>query len=90
MGRPYDDPRWAKLRAQVLVEESHCYRCGHPLDHQAPPRTTWSAAVDHVRPLARGGNAFDRANLRAIHYGCNSAKRDRLDPPPNLPTTRRW
>lgn len=88
--RIYDDPRWAKLRAQVLREETHCYRCGHALDYQAPPRTTWSPSVDHVTPLALGGDPFDRHNLRAIHYGCNSAKRDRVLPTPNMSTSRRW
>jgi hypothetical protein len=30
--------------------------------------------VDHIVPLARGGEPFALSNLRATHFGCNAAK----------------
>jgi 5-methylcytosine-specific restriction endonuclease McrA len=65
---------WKRLRARVLREETVCHLCGHPLDYDAPPRSTYAPAVDHLIPRAKGGDPLDRANLRAAHYGCNSRK----------------
>jgi 5-methylcytosine-specific restriction endonuclease McrA len=50
----------------VLREEQH----PHPL----------SPTLDHIRPLAKGGN-HTRSNLQLAHFICNSYKRDLLPPP---------
>ena len=80
--------RWRELRARVLREESVCWLCGQPIDFGAPPKSTYSASVDHVVARDKGGDMFDRANLRAAHYGCNSGRRER-DPMP-MRVSRRW
>ena len=68
-GRP-----WRRLRAQVLLEEPVCYRCG------CAPSTT----VDHAVPLSRRPDlAHTRANLRGCCLRCNLTKGDRM------PTTSR-
>ena len=66
--------RWQNLTRRVLNEESVCWLCGLPLDFAADPRTRWSPSVDHIIPRSKGGSVYDRANLRAAHYRCNSAR----------------
>jgi 5-methylcytosine-specific restriction endonuclease McrA len=72
-GRP-----WWRLRRQVLREEPNCWLCGAPIDFHAEPRSRWAPSVDHVVPLSPpwNGPPLDRTNLRAAHYGCNSARHD--------------
>jgi hypothetical protein len=67
-GRP-----WRQLREQVLAEEDDCFRCGEPVDKTLPPRTRWSASVDHKVALTDGGAPLDRANLALAHHGCNGS-----------------
>jgi 5-methylcytosine-specific restriction endonuclease McrA len=72
-----DSAAWRRLRAQVLAEERTCWLCGHEIDFDAPPRSRYSPSVDHIIPMAKGGDST-REQLRAAHYGCNAAKKDRL------------
>jgi 5-methylcytosine-specific restriction endonuclease McrA len=61
-------------RPEVL---GNCGICGEPIFKHFKHPHRFSASVDHIRPLARGGsNAL--ANLQHAHLGCNSAKRDSL------------
>lgn len=73
-GDPRASRRWRRLSAQILAGSTHCWLCHHPLDFGAPPRTRWAPSVDHIQSLEDGGDPFDPQNLRAAHYGCNSAK----------------
>ena len=52
-----------------------CQLCMKPIDRNAPPRTPMSGSIDHIVPLSKGGTGV-ASNLRAAHYGCNSARRD--------------
>lgn len=60
-----------KVRAQVLSEETHCYRCGQPVDVTLPAGFPDSPECDEVVPVALGGNPYDRANCRLSHRLCN-------------------
>lgn len=85
-GRP-----WQRIRARVIAEETHCALCGKWVDKTLPPRHRWSATVDLVRPLSRGGSPLDRANLRLAHYRCNSSRGDGTKRQRRtLNTTRQW
>ena len=53
-----------------------CGLCSGRIDRLLP-RGRWSASVDHVIPVARGG-ADTPENVQAAHLGCNSRKRDRV------------
>jgi hypothetical protein len=61
---------WARIRAQVLTEESDCWVCGKQIDFEARAPDPWSPTVDHVVPVSRGGGD-ERSNLRAAHWTCN-------------------
>jgi len=74
---------WERARAEVLANSTVCWLCGGRLDFEAPPRSKWSPSVDHVLPIRalRGLDpetqrlwALDPSNLRAAHYGHNSAR----------------
>lgn len=65
---PLWSARWRKLRRAVLLVEPLCRPCfarGH---------VTAATEVDHVKPRAKGGEMFDRANLQPICDDCHDAK----------------
>ena len=50
--------RWRKVRRRVLKRAGwRCEKCGKP---------GGPFEVDHVRPMKRGGDAWDMANLQAL------------------------
>jgi 5-methylcytosine-specific restriction endonuclease McrA len=57
-------------------DEDICYLCGSKVDRDVSPFSPESATVDHVTPLAKGGQ-HTKANARTAHLRCNSAKQDR-------------
>jgi len=65
--------RWQKLRAEFLALSTHCARCGQPLRPDLKAPHPLSSTVDHIIPIAAGGDPFDWGNLRAMHYGENAS-----------------
>lgn len=70
--------RWARLRAQVFAEETHCWWCGRWVDQALPKEHPMSRTVDHVHQLGMGGAPRDRSNLRLAHRRCNTIKSNQL------------
>jgi HNH endonuclease len=70
-GHPRATERWKRVRKQVLAGVTHCTRCGLPFVFGVP-RHRRSPSVDHIIPLALGGDPFALSNLRAVCYSCNS------------------
>jgi hypothetical protein len=77
------DYAWVKLRERLLRDAQACHLCGRALDHDAPPRSSWSPSLDHIvsvkamrtlDPATRERLRLDPANLRPVHYRCNSAR----------------
>ena len=66
------------MRARVLAEEPICaiVGCGWPSTH-----------VDHIVPLARGGDPFNRTNLQGMCGPHNASKGARMwgDEPAAVP-----
>jgi hypothetical protein len=54
-----------------------CQLCFRPVEQHLKHPDRWSASLDHVIPLARGG-AHTRSNAQLAHLHCNRVKRDRL------------
>lgn len=90
---------YRKARAKLLASATHCALCGQPLDHAAPARSRWSPTADHIVPLSQGGSLTAPSNLRAAHYGCNSARGNgvtvgkgtgRRKPSSTSASSRRW
>jgi 5-methylcytosine-specific restriction endonuclease McrA len=54
-----------------------CQVCGRETTRDPDPYNPSSPTVDHIVPLAAGGE-HSRANVRLACMGCNSARRDLL------------
>jgi len=54
-----------------------CQLCGDPLDMDAVVPDWYAPTVDHIIPLAHGGE-HSMANTQAAHFICNSRKGDRV------------
>lgn len=50
-----------------------CHLCGEAIDPELSGRARMGATVDHLIPLARGGE-HSYANVAAAHRSCNSRK----------------
>ncbi len=70
---PRSTSRWNTLRLRLCGQAQDCDHCGGPLDHQAPGRSRYAPSLDHIVPVSRGGDWYDEANLRVVHFGCNSS-----------------
>lgn len=55
--------RWRGVRAQQLLDEPRCRRCGAE-----------ATEVDHILPLSERGSKWDRANIQSLCEGCHEAK----------------
>ena len=69
----YHTPQWRALRVGILERDQYvCHMCGGgiPVD-PGPGYQPWAGSVDHVVPVAHGGDRWDPGNLRAAHLICN-------------------
>ena len=64
----HNSRRWRRLRRAVLACEPLCRCC------EAAGRANAAAEVDHVVPIGRGGEEWDRANLQPLCRACHEAK----------------
>jgi 5-methylcytosine-specific restriction endonuclease McrA len=76
--RIYNTTAWQHIRPLVLERDGYrCHWCGR-----------YANQVDHVKPLAHGGSAFNPANLVAACQPCNATRgaqtRRLLTPAPGL------
>lgn len=60
-----------------LRDQGVCALCVEGVDSTLRSPHPRAATLDHIIPLSKGG-AHDEGNVQLAHYGCNSAKRDRL------------
>lgn len=67
-----------KLRARLKAEGRPCHLCGQPIDYSLPAGDPMSFELDHVVPLARGGDPYDYGNAAASHRICNQRKGCRM------------
>ena len=64
-GKPYQG-QWKTIRRRVLTRDQHHCQIG------LPGCTIDATTVDHITPIAFGGEWYDMANLRAACQHCNS------------------
>ena len=69
----YNTAKWRRIREVVLLRDS--YTCQIHLPKVCGRRATM---VDHIVPIAEGGEPFDELNLRAACGPCNSRLGGRL------------
>ncbi len=72
---------WRLLCNEVYADpnETHCIRCGRPVDKELvfsptlPPEVRrWARSVDHIVAIHQGGPKLSRDNVGVAHYVCNS------------------
>lgn len=56
-------------------DDGICGICRNPVDRSLPARSLWSATIDHIVPLSKGG-IHAPENVQLAHLVCNSVKRD--------------
>jgi 5-methylcytosine-specific restriction endonuclease McrA len=80
MTRIYNTTLWHHTRRAILARDRHrCHWCGNPANQ-----------VDHVKPLAHGGQPFNPANLVAACLRCNSTRGSTTRRPTTTPPRTRW
>lgn len=63
-------------------DQWRCGICGLAIDRFLSWPDLGSASVDHITPVATGGDVWDESNLQAAHLGCNIRKSDGRIPGP--------
>ena len=80
MAKPRGNPRYANgarrraVRRRVLAAYDTCHICGKPVDKTLPARDPWSAEVDELLPVSKGGNPYEFANCKLSHRACNELR----------------
>ena len=69
---PYNTATWKRLRVTKLSRDPLCELC-------LPPGQKIATHVDHVKPIAEGGEPFDLDNLQSACARCHNAKTARED-----------
>ncbi|WP_253201000.1 HNH endonuclease [Collinsella sp. zg1085] len=67
-----------KMRARLRAEGRACHLCGAPIDYDLPAGHPYSFELDHIIPIARGGEPYDYANAAPAHRICNRRKGARM------------
>lgn len=78
------DTRWRAFRAGILRRDKGLCTI------RAAGCTTLAEHVDHVIPLAMGGEKYDPANCRAACEHCNTSRRVHVAHEPEPKRVSRW
>lgn len=63
-----------KAKRIIYSTQSICALCGRPVDFSKVFPDPWSATVDHIIPIAKGGDPASIDNLQLAHLQCNRMK----------------
>lgn len=77
------DHTWAKNAYQkakkiIFASQSVCGICGRPVDFSKKFPDPWSATIDHIIPVQKGGDPTSLENLQLAHSWCNRQKSTKL------------
>ena len=78
-----------RLLQIVAPPGSACHLCGRLIVHGLRRWHPLGPSMDHLLPRSRGGT-WELHNLAAAHYGCNSARGNKLLEPKPTRRSRRW
>ena len=104
MSKGRADHTWAKAQYQkakkiIFASQSVCGICGRPVDFDKKFPDPWSATIDHIIPVIKGGDPTSLENLQLAHSYCNRQKSTKLVEPRvkekavskrELPLSRDW
>jgi 5-methylcytosine-specific restriction endonuclease McrA len=83
MSKGRADHTWAKAQYQkakkiIFASQSVCGICGRPVDFDKKFPDPWSATIDHIIPVIKGGDPTSLENLQLAHSYCNRQKSTKL------------
>ena len=70
-----------KAKKIIFASQSNCAICGRPVDFDRKFPDLWSATVDHIIPIAKGGDPASLNNLQLAHLQCNRIKSSKIVAP---------
>lgn len=79
---------YERNRRKILAAQEVCALCGQLVDKTLKYPHPYSATVDHIIPVSKGGHPSDLNNLQLAHLRCNLLKKDKLQQekaPPGKP-----
>jgi len=92
---------FTKNKKKILMSQTLCGICGKPVDKTLRFPDPWSATIDHIIPVDKGGDPSNIGNLQLAHFYCNRQKSDKIFEPKekeqqkifnnrNLPLSTDW
>ena len=66
-----------KAKKIIYASQTNCGICGRPVDFNRLFPDPWSATIDHIIPIAKGGSPANLENLQLAHLRCNRMKSTR-------------
>ena len=83
MSKGRADHTWAKAQYQkakkiIFASQSVCGICGRPVDFDKKFPDPWSATIDHIVPVIKGGDPTSLENPQLAHSYCNRQKSTKL------------
>lgn len=85
--RPGVRTEYEHNRKRILASQDVCGICGKPVDKSLKYPDPYSASVDHIIPVSKGGHPSAMDNLQLAHLKCNRLKWDKLQKDPLLKKT---
>ena len=70
-----------KAKKIIFGSQSVCGICGRPVNFDLVFPNPWSATVDHIIPVSKGGDPANIENLQLAHLQCNRIKSSKLFQP---------
>lgn len=98
------DHTWAKTQYNkakkiIFASQTVCGICGRPVDFDKKFPDPYSATIDHIVPVQKGGDPASLENLQLAHLQCNRIKSTKMFEPQikeksvdnrNLPLSCEW
>lgn len=66
-----------KAKKIIFASQTVCGICGRPVDFSKKFPDPWSASIDHIVPIQKGGDVTALENLQLAHLQCNRIKATR-------------